>query len=520
MAAASGNGGDGPKSAEARSVIVARTAVGIADWTIAAVALCLVVAIFILHLKITFESELFTPFSLVEEAAYIFNTARNYLEYGFFVTGLLQDFASSADPLDHPYVYNHMPPAPELITALILKISDGDYAVVRTVLGLVALAGLGVYFLFARALLERHGFKLAGLAVLLLGAWNVANFMERQIYALYPLLAFLPLLMFDWYLRTGRMAYFATAFGVALVSTFYIEYSALSGVMFCWVFLFLTQLLPIRPREVIAMGCAFAAGIGLHLLQNFLYLGPEVFLQEMWLTLSNRITGTPSQEEMSAFYRSIHVVHHGAHEISWHVVRAQLRNSLTVPGGAAVAAIGAISLLIGVLGDSFARAPPGDRQQLGTAGPARTASLFFRFAIWGIGTAWAPILLFPAFAQEVTPTGFGANIMVLGLGVAAVLSLGLYHFVRIAAVAAIDLRARLWAGAGGEARRHGRGIRTRPHALWRDCFLPSCWRSRSFNSLEPHCGRQWPRCALRSGWPSSPRGDPWNRSRPFAVSFS
>ncbi len=411
-----------------------------ADRLVAFAALCLVVGLFLVQLKAGAESGLFSTFSLVEESAYTYLSAFNFLHFGLLNSGLLQDFSTSPNPLDHPFIYNHMPPGPDLVMAGLLKLSGGDPAFARIALGFGALAGFGVYYLFVKALLRRHGLRFAGLPVLLLGVFSIAQMMERPVTALLPLLAFLPLLLYDRFLITGRGFWFAAALVTAFVSTLYIEYSTLVGVIFCWGFLFLTQLLPMRFRHLVAVGLAFGAGIGLHLLQNFLFLGPDVFFKELWMTVSNRMSGVPGQEEMKAFYRGIGVVHHGSHPIQGATLWAQLLANLKFPGWTATAGMAVAVAALATLGVGVGYS---ERQMGDSIEPAQgreTALLLGRFALWILGTVWAPILLFPAFAQEVNLRGFGGNVMFVGVGAAAVLSLAVHFATLHLAVTAREVR--------------------------------------------------------------------------------
>src|SRR5215467_7677722 len=81
----------------------------IADRLATASSAAILLFLFILQLTVAIRAEYFTPFSLVEESAYTFISANNYLKFGFLNSGLLQDFSTSPYADDHPFVYNHMP---------------------------------------------------------------------------------------------------------------------------------------------------------------------------------------------------------------------------------------------------------------------------------------------------------------------------------------------------------------------------------------------------------------------------
>mgnify|MGYP000224069408 CR=1 FL=1 len=423
----------------------------ILDRGLAFAALCLVVAVFLVHAVVSYRSGLFTEFSLVEETAYTYTSARNYLQFGFLNSGLLQDFSTSPDPLDHPFLYNHMPPGPDIVMAVLLKLSSGDTAIARFILSLGALAGFFVYYRFCASLLERHGASFGALPILLLGVWPISQFMERPIYALFLLLAFLPFLVYERYLQSHRTGWLVATCAIIVLSSFYIEYSALSAVIACWILLGLAKLLPLRFRDMLLVVASFGFGIALHLLQNFLVLGPDVFYEELSIVLSNRITGTPSQEQMSAFYREIGVVHHGSHAVEWSSLRAQLLANVYVPGWLALVSSAITILALQLTGMSrqpakTARNPAPDWKQTKTTG-----LLLARFAVWSFGTVLIPILLFPAFAQEVNLYGFRANLLFLGVTVTLVVSLAVREIAIAISLAIPDARI---AAISGFYRRH------------------------------------------------------------------
>src|SRR3989304_5359542 len=90
-------------------------------------AIALVCSLFALHVSLALQHPYFNNFSNVEDWAYTNIAARNYLNFGFLRTLFLQDYAASMFPADHPFIYNHMPPGPDLLTALFLFLTGGDH---------------------------------------------------------------------------------------------------------------------------------------------------------------------------------------------------------------------------------------------------------------------------------------------------------------------------------------------------------------------------------------------------------
>lgn len=77
------------------------------------------------HVGSVFAYPYFTPSSNVEELAYTYISSANYNRFGFPFCGFLRNFAASHDPADHPYVYSHMPPGPDIVNALSMRATGG-----------------------------------------------------------------------------------------------------------------------------------------------------------------------------------------------------------------------------------------------------------------------------------------------------------------------------------------------------------------------------------------------------------
>ncbi len=398
------------------SAQAAGVASNIIDKILLLASIALVTTIAVLHDTASLHAAIFAPFGLPEEAAYTFISAQNYLEYGFLNSLFLQDFSTSPVAADHPFVYNHMPAGPDIFAATLLWVTDSNYVAMRAIYSAIAVAGFGVYFVFAKAFLSRLGLIGAGTALLFVSPWTLVQLIERQIYAPFALLAFLPLLLYLRYVESGNRAKFYLALGIIFVSSIYFEYSLLSGMAACWGMLFLTRLLPIRVWEFACITAAFAAGIAAHLFQNILYLGWATFTLELQHTLSNRITGFPTQAELADFYRKLALVHHGSHPVKLGVIWQQIVSNLSFTGlRPALLAAAACLAWIGLV--TLFNRTSGSQQSTYTF--AHLTLLFARLLTWAVGIILAPILLFPAFAQEVNLRGLGASAFYVGIVFAA-----------------------------------------------------------------------------------------------------
>jgi hypothetical protein len=389
---------------------------------ITAFAAFIIIVLFSTHARFALSSQHFTPFSLVEETAYTLISAQNFLKYGFLNSHMLQDFSTSTSPLDHPYVYDHMPAGPDITQAFVLKLTQGSFEVSRIIFSLSALIGFLIYYLFVRKLLARFGLRGAGVALLVPGAWQIIQLFERQIYSPFCILCFLPLYMYLLWLDDGRTWRLAVAATVAFLSSMYLEYTVLAAICACWLAFFVTRLIPIRFGHLMLVAASIGSGVVLHLAQNLTYLGWPDFAMELGNTISNRMTGHPSAEELQSFYRSIGILHHGAHPVVPGALFAQIRWNFDFVGAPQIGLLFCSSLLIllctWILRD---RATPTIVAPVDTASAALVydALFFVRLAVWVIITVTASIVLFPAFSQEVTIRG-SAGPFFAGIGIAAV----------------------------------------------------------------------------------------------------
>jgi hypothetical protein len=361
----------------------------------------------------------YSPLALVEEAAYTYTTSTNFLRFGYTNSAFLQDFSNASDPADHPFVYNHMPPGPDILTAVFLQISGGSFRFARLAYAVIYLAGLIVYASFAAMILRRFGVRGAALAVILLGPWALMQNLDRQPYSPFPLLAFAPLLLLQASYRTGRRWLAVASLALVYLSSLYMEYNLLAAVLWCWIMLWATQVLPLQFRHLVWFIVMVSAGVVTHLIQNAIYLGWDLFVLELMITLSNRATGNPSAEEVKAFFQSIGIANHGSRKPDLAVIVSQLfqqfHASSTRYLGLALG-LGLVWLLIGAVRvDTRQRAllvQHGD-------GPSMVAR-FARLWLWIGVTCIMPNLMFPAFNQEVTLYGSRANLYFLNIGVVAV----------------------------------------------------------------------------------------------------
>ena len=361
----------------------------------------------------------YSPVSNVEELTLMYTAAQNFIAYGFLQSMFLQDLSTSSRAVDHPYVYNHMPPGPDIFIAVMLKMTGGSYRLVRLVFWAVFLAGMVCYFRFGELILQRFGVSGAGYAILLISPYMILHKFDDPLYAPAPLLMFLPLLTLQAYYQRGRWGYLALTLGVGLVSAVYLDYLTLLVVSWCWGLLYFTQLLRLRLRHLVAFAGVIAGGLVLHLVQNFLYLGQELFFRELWMTISNRITGLPTKEELKAFYQAQGLVHHGAESLNVVGFLYHLWLGVTFPGRMPLV-VAAVVMTVWVVGRN-ARWRKDSRSMVITRDPEACASGRRFVALWGwvVGTILLPMIMLPAFTQEYGIHGTGLHWYFLGIAAAA-----------------------------------------------------------------------------------------------------
>ncbi|MDP3561074.1 MAG: hypothetical protein Q8R83_02700 [Legionellaceae bacterium] len=282
---------------------------------------------------------------------------------------------------------------------------------------IVASFGLIFYYKFANLILKNVRFPAGGLALLFAGPFLIIGVMERQIYSPFPFLMFFPMVFLQGYYNSSKPIKLYLALFVAFCSSIYLEYSMLSGIIFCWIFLFATQLLPIKGKHLIFILIAIGGGIFLHLMQNMLYLGPELFFKELYITLSNRITGYPKQDEIRHFYEAAGIVHHGSKPVVRKVWLSQIYANFNFEGLRFILSMMCVSLVCICLNVKNSKASTRDI----FIKFKKALVLYIRIIVWLLGTMICPIMLFPAFAQEVNLMGVGLNNFLNGIGVACIL---------------------------------------------------------------------------------------------------
>jgi hypothetical protein len=381
------------------------------------------------QLNAAFTNPYFTPVGVIEETAYVYTSANNFIDYGYWRTGFLQDMASSSNPADHPYIYNHMPPGSDIFLSLLLWVSGRNYAFTRVVYALIFISGVVVYLSFVTLIFKPLRLTGVGFTILFVGAWALVLGMDRHVSNPFLLLGFSPFIVLYLYYQTKRRLYFYLYLFIALISSFYLEVHVVVGLVSAWFFLYITQLIRVDFKHMVLYIGTVTFGVVLHLLQNLLYLGPGLFIQEFSLLLSNRILGYPSPEEMKDFYDSVGIVHHGARALNSEAFISQILGNLTFPGYQYILLTLFLSLLVAgyILYHHNTQSFEWFISKDVTVG----ISYFARLTLWIAGSVLAPLFLFPAFAQEFNLRHSSrAHFYFLIIGIVAVLAYGFRQIIR------------------------------------------------------------------------------------------
>jgi hypothetical protein len=411
------------KSGEALIVHLPRWAIsGLRSEAVVGVIVAVYLIIFLLGLV---RFPYFGPWATVDEQLMYFQVARSFNDHGFIQSAFLQDFSNSSNAAHHPFVYNHMPPGPEILTALVTRAFGERYRVVRLTFAVIFVIGIVYYVRFVAVLLARLGLGGAGLALLLIPPIVMLHSIDHPAYSVFPFFAFFPVVALDTYYRTGGRRWYWLALLVVLVGSLYLVYQQLLMLFASWVLLGGLRIIRLDRSDVLALLGAGCLGVVLHLLQSVALLGPRLSLEELRLTISNRMLGVPTTRELRDFYQSIAVVHQGFHKLDWRLFGDVMRESLRpvagwgtsllwaglTIGGLVLALVASIRLI----SDRRLRIPRGE---VTTAMHVLPASV-----LWAAGVIVFPLMVFPAYAASYQLSGanrfFVAAVITLGLGYAA-----------------------------------------------------------------------------------------------------
>ena len=130
-------------------------------------SMIIVLWIYSVHVRSIVQYPYFAPSANVEELAYTHISSSNFNKFGFLATDFLQDFAASPNRSDHPYVYDHMPPGPDVARALVMRVTGRSFSWTAIIFASLVPIGFVFYFLFLNTVF-RNRVVLGGIFLLLL----------------------------------------------------------------------------------------------------------------------------------------------------------------------------------------------------------------------------------------------------------------------------------------------------------------------------------------------------------------
>lgn len=232
-----------------------------------------------------------------EEVIIDFQAGQNFAEKGFINLGFLTDHSLDDAPDAPPVHYTHQPSLPIVFIGALIKIGINTLPGVRLVMIFIFLAGLvAMMAFFWKNFTPWHG--IAAAVLIALNGRMVLPLADHTTHSWWLLLSFLTL----WAVSHPKEKSFylwIAALGIFLVS--WTNYIQLIVLMVTLGGLWLVRVPNFTLRRVIFLFLVAGSGIALHLIQNFVVLGPEVAWQDITTSLGNRIFGDPTREALRAF---------------------------------------------------------------------------------------------------------------------------------------------------------------------------------------------------------------------------
>lgn len=334
------------------------------------------------------------PFATVDEQLQYYLVARNYAEYGFLTNYLLPDLSSASSPAQHPYLYNHQPPGPQLLIGLLIRSFGERYTVIRVILAIIFLLGL---WCFARVLahVRLGGHYFPELALLFVRPSTIMHSIDHPAYAAFPFCAFFPIIALERYHTSGRTGWLVAAAGVTFLAANYLIYGPMIMIFVMWTLGAALRLIPLKRGELLFLCGVALLGFVLHLSQTILAVGWAVFIDEFLFTLSNRMAGIPTRSELMEFFQSHGLVLYGEHVLQASRLGAAVWEVLSFPGRQGWAAV---LTLIGCIG-LVTQAQVNERELRLERSFAEWLWTIVRATLWIGLSVLTPVLMFPAFSS-------------------------------------------------------------------------------------------------------------------------
>ena len=278
---------------------------------------CLLVLVIsrISYIKYTPELALST-FGSPEENLHVLVGAKNLVKYGWSATCGLPDYVTSPINQDHPVVYTHFPPLPTIIAAICLKLNLGLKAI-RLCIVVLNCFGWVMAAYFIQKIYRLGAQYLPSMLLFLFVTFSVPQLIwsDHFEYGLTPLLVFSPFFIsqMNWKNYLKELCICICLFTNALYN-----YKIATITLFSWIAYYLLEGDAFSRKKIKTISiCATAAfaGILLHVAQNITFLGTSVAINEIWLTLQNRVFGNPTNSQLSEWFKNHNIVLWGSNKV-------------------------------------------------------------------------------------------------------------------------------------------------------------------------------------------------------------
>jgi len=340
------------------------------------------------------------PFSTIDEQLQYYQVARNYTTYGFFSSAMLPDLSTASSLVGHPYLYNHQPPGPQLFIGMLMRLFGENFRMIRLVFALIFVLGLLCYVRFVRQLDPEYAYAALGVLIFI-PPQIMLHAVDHPGKSVFAFAAFFPIIALHRCRETSGRGWLVAAALVVFLSSNYLMYSHLFMILAFWTLGMLLRFIAIKPRELTLFFVLAGVGIVLHLLQTILVLGWSPFVWELTATLSNRMVGVPTRQEMADFFLKHSIVLYGGHAFELRRFLKTIWRELSFP--AREVWIPAVTIIL-VAGIGFA-----------VRTTERTIIVGKPLVQWlkalGLAAAWIgvsvviPVFMFPAFASDYSLAG-------------------------------------------------------------------------------------------------------------------
>jgi len=233
------------------------------SWVVGGLALAFYLALFLVTLA---RFPYFSPYATVDEQLAYYEAARNFNKYGFLNSMLLQDMSSSSRPEHHPFIYSHMPPGPEIVVALLMRLFGENFVAIRLIFAGVFVLGAFYFLRFTKIVLSAAGLVGSGFAMFLVDPPAIMHAIDHPAYSPFPLLTFLPLVALKSYYDHGRRLAFGVAVAAVFVASVYLVYPQLLMALVSWIALSLLGIIRVDRRHLLVFSGAeptFPGSVGI-----------------------------------------------------------------------------------------------------------------------------------------------------------------------------------------------------------------------------------------------------------------